>query len=219
VKTLLFCTIYADRQAGMERLAKWLAHHARITYPCEVQLAAIGDGIADSIAWPTIRGEHAEGLLGYHAVNLEPHLGRPNHLHYPGWWRSFTHSLDLARANGCRRIWHVESDFFLASQRMVERMHELVRGWSAFWCPLHNFPETAVQVICEDKFRELEAYKTRRRQMEGRHAEGVLPLNNVFRDMVGDRYGEAGILPDQVPGLDYYGQVAPATPMLFRAAR
>jgi len=55
--------------------------------------------------------------------------------------------------------------------------------------------------------------------MEGRHAEGVLPLNNVFRDMVGDRYGEAGTHPLAIDGLDYYGQVTPETPMVFRAAR
>ena len=197
----------------MGRLEKWLEHHQHLLYPCWVITAAIGDGIDPAIRWPEQRGN------GYVEVNLEPHLGRPSHLNYPGWWRSFAHSVTVARANQCRRIWHVESDFFIASQRMIDRMHSLTRGWSAFWCPRHQFAETGIQVICEDKFAELEAYKSRRRQMEGRHAEGVLPLNNVFRDMVGDRYGEAGTHPLAIDGLDYYGQVTPETPMVFRAAR
>lgn len=204
----------------MIRLQKWLDHHAAIEYPCEVQLAAIGDGVRDEIVWPAIPfGTGLRPDIRYHAINLHPHLGRPSHLNYPGWWRSFAHSVKIARANGCRRIWHVESDFFLASHRMVERMNSLVQGWSAFWCRKHNFPETGVQVICENVFDVLQVYERRRLQMEGRHAEGVLPFNNIFRDMVGDRYGEDGIPPDAINGLDYYGQARPETVFLFRAAR
>ena len=120
MRTLLFCTIYAEDQAGMGRLEKWLEHHQGLAYPCEVKLAAIGDGIDPRIYWPS----------GLDSIsNLQPHLGRPSHLNYPGWWRSFAHSVTVARANQCRRIWHVESDFFIASQRMIDRMHSLTRGW------------------------------------------------------------------------------------------
>lgn len=198
MRTLLFCTAWASDQAHMDgRVGKWLKHHAGLPYPRETKLAVIGDGIATEIAWP-----HGD----YHRVNLEPHLGRPSHLDYPGWWRSFAHSAHVARELGCERIWHCESDFMLCSWRMICRMNEIEEGWVAFWCGRHSMPETGVQVISHHYFDTLAAFGQRINTLGGIHAEHVIPFTSIIRDMVGDRFGEAGTPPEAIPMVDYYGQ-------------
>lgn len=207
MKTLLFCTAWADSTEAMAaRVGRWVAHHDAIAYPCTVELAVIGDGIAPSITWPA---------GAYHRTNLEPHLGRPAHLDYPGWWRSFGHAATVARELGCRRIWHVESDFFLASRRMVNKLNEIEQGWVVFWCARHGFPETAVQAIGEENFDLLADLGAKHMTFAGRHAEHIIPFTTVIRDMVGDRYGETGVPPETIAGLDYYGQCPGHIPMVF----
>lgn len=207
MKTLLFCTAWADSTEAMaNRVGRWFTHHGSIPYPCPVELAVIADGIAPGIRWP-------DGA--YYRANLEPHLGRPSHLDYPGWWRSFGHAAKVARELGCQRIWHVESDFFLASHRMVNKMNEIERGWVVFWCARHGFPETAVQVIAEEYFGKLSKMERDYHSFRGRHAEHILPFTTVIRDMVGDRYGELGVMPETIADLDYYGQCPGNIPMIF----
>jgi hypothetical protein len=207
MRTLLFCTAWGETSNALERrLGRWVRHHAALHYPCDVALGAIADGIPVSVGWPS--GD-------YHQVNFEPHLGRPSHLSYPGWWRSFTYGAALARSIHCQRIWHVESDFFIASHRMIARLDSLRSGWSAFWCHRHGFAETAVQVIGADRFQALDNLRDRIHTFDGQHAEAVLPFDQVIKDMVGDRYGEMGTRPQDVPGLDYYGQLPDGEPAWF----
>jgi hypothetical protein len=194
------------------RVGRWLNHHGRIAYPCDVEFAVVGDGIAPEITWPQI--VHPPG--NYHAANLAPHLGRPSHLDYPGWWRSFGHAATIARDLGCRRIWHVESDFYLASRRMVNKMNEIEKGWITFWCPRHAFPETGIQVIAEEHFDQLALVGERCQKFSGRHAEHVLPITTIICDMVGDRYGESEVNPATIEGLDFYGQCPAHITVPFR---
>lgn len=207
MRTLLFCTAWSDSTEAMAtRVGRWLDHHAMLPYPCEVVLAVIGDGIDGSIQWPG-------GF--YQRANLQPHLGRPSHLDYPGWWRSFGHSATIARELECKRIWHVESDFFIASQRMINRMSEIETGWIAFWCARHNFPETAIQVIGEEHFDKLADLGARHMDFAGKHAEHIIPFTTIIRDMKGDRYGESDADPTTIAGLDYYGQWRGHVPAVF----
>jgi hypothetical protein len=212
LRTLLFCTAWADNAEALDRrVGRWVRHHASIPWPCDVRLAVAADGIDPDVPWPA--GD-------YERLNHVPHLGRPDHLSYPGWWRSFTSGLTLACNVGAVRMWHVESDFFVASERMVDRLHAATRGWTAFWCERWGFAETAVQAICCDRYRDLQDLKTRLevggyRTFDGQHAEHVLPFDQVERGMVGDRYGEAGVDPRSIPGLDYYGQLGPEFDPLF----
>jgi hypothetical protein len=207
LKTLVFCTAWSDSAEHMRsRVGRWAEHHSRLPWPCSVELAVIGDGIAPEIPWP-------DG--NYRAVNLEPHLGRPSHLDYPGWWRSFGYAATIAREAGCHRIWHVESDFFLASWRMIVRMNEIEQGWIAFWCPRHGFPETAIQVIAEEHFDQLAELGRQCREFAGRHAEHVIPFSTIICDMKGDRYGEGGTPPNEIPGLDFFGQCPGNVSMIY----
>jgi hypothetical protein len=215
LRTLLFCTAWAEGAGELDlRVGRWVRHHAALPWPCDVRLAVAGDGIAGDVAWPA--GDYAR-------LNHQPHLGRPGHLAYPGWWRSFSSSLTLACDVGAERIWHVESDFFIASERMIARMDAHISGWTAFWCGRWGFPETAVQLIAGDRYRALQDIRTQLeggafRTFDGQHAEHVLPFDEVERGMVGDRYGEAGLDPRGIADLDYYGQLGPGLDPIFVAA-
>jgi hypothetical protein len=206
VKTLLHCTAWAETTAELDhRVGRWLRHHQAIPWPAttDMRYGVTGDGIGPEVVWPA--GD-------YEAENLLPHLGRPSHLAYPGWWRSFTYSVVMAEQIGADRIWHVESDFFLASRRMIERLSDVRSGWVAFWCPRHQFAEAAVQVICRDRFNQLHAIRNRLMAsnwtcFDNDHAEFVFPFDQVDRSMCGDRFGEAGVDPLAVAGLDFYGQL------------
>jgi hypothetical protein len=210
MRTLLFCTAWGESTEAMaNRLGRWVEHHSALPYPCPVVLAAIGDGIDEEIEWPP--GD-------YIRHNLMPHLGRPSHLEYPGWWRSFSHAATVALESGCERVWHVESDFFLASQRMLNRMNEIEQGWIAFWCHRHGFPETAVQVVGAEHFGTMAGLWGRHEDFIGKHAEHVLPLTTIICDMVGDRYGETAVDPATIAGLDFYGQCPSTIRVPFRSS-
>ena len=51
---------------------------------------------------------------------------------FPGWWRSFTFSLEIAEKYGYARMIHAESDLFVISQRLADRIRTTTEGWSCF---------------------------------------------------------------------------------------
>jgi hypothetical protein len=217
LKTLVFCTAWAETTADLDaRVGRWLRHHQAIPWPCEVVIAVFADGLPEPVTWPA--GD-------YFRANLYPHLGRPNHLSYPGWWRSFAYASRAARLAGCERIIHIESDFYICSWRMVDKLAELTSGWTAFWCARHGFPESAIQVIGPNRFSEIDSLweqlsMTDFRGFDGCHAEWSLPFDRIVREMTGDRYGELGKEPRSIPGIDWYGQLTPdLKPPVFEVAK
>jgi hypothetical protein len=225
MRTLLFCTSVArganERGDPVDtRIQKWIDHHAAIPWPCSMMYAVFVDGDAAPPVWPSSRPAW-DRWGAFHHLNLFPHLGRPGHLAYPGWWRSFIYALRWARVVGAERIWHVESDFFIASERMVQRMDAERSGWSAFWCPHYGFAESAIEIIPNDRYEVFGRVSDRAatdqfRFYDGQHAEACLPFDRVIQDMVGDRYGEDDRDPATIPDLDFYGQARETTRFLFR---
>lgn len=138
------------------------------------------------------------------------HEGRKGMFGHRGWWRSFLHSLTVARALGCTKIVHVESDAFLLSRKLVDHINRIDEGWTAFWCPHYNVPEPGLQVIVEDQFAAMEAVAARGiDELTRALAEVTLPFTNVERRFAGNRYGERG---GRIPGYaDYACQVNYAT--------
>lgn len=110
---------------------------------------------------------------------------------YPGWWRSFFHSLVLAKQVGAKKIIHIESDAYVISERMLDYINALESGWTTFWCASYQMPETAIQVICEDQFDAMENFAAKGfSEFNGHLAERILPFTCINRDFIGDRYGE-----------------------------
>lgn len=196
-KTLLFTTSYSDNLEGLlKRPIKWFNFHSKIGLNFN-KLLIIDDGSPEipiiqdlSVIDPTYENE-SENRLCF--VPLKPHLGRgtqTNH-DYPGWYRSFSYAGQYAKKFGYNKIIHIESDAYLTSKRIVTHFNELNSGWHSFWCARHNFPETAIQVICEDnleKFFRVTSFPYS--LFRGYAIETLLPFSNVERGFIGDRYGE-----------------------------
>ena len=194
MRSVFFCTSYiADADAWNTRYKPWLDFHRKIDFG-DTRFIMIDDA---SPFCPPVDEAHiinpGDRLPGRNPaiIRFKNRLGRSSLLSYPGWWRSFLHSADLARSIGAQKIIHVESDAFIISPRMRDYINNLEEGWTTFWACSHNFPETAIQVICEDQFEALASFKDKTPEsLEGKFAEELLPFTHINRDMVGDRYSE-----------------------------
>lgn len=130
-------------------------------------------------------------------IRFDNHLGRPSPHDYPGWWRSFTFSLKLAENYGIKKIIHIESDFFIVSQKMLNYIKGLHKGWTVFFSRHYNFPETGIQVICKDSYNKLYDFYSRANENSYKFddiAENLLPFSKVQKKFTGDRYGEDNVL-------------------------
>lgn len=194
MRSVFFCTSYiANADAWSSRYKRWLEFHQKLNFgnthfvliddaspflPPENEAIVINPGDALPQDMPAV-------------IRFPNRLGRSSLLSYPRWWRSFLHSVDLARSIGANKIIHVESDAFIISQRMRDYINNLESGWTTFWAASYNFPETAIQVICEDQFDALASFKERApSELEGKFAEELLPFTYINQDMIGDRYSE-----------------------------
>ncbi|XHS78084.1 hypothetical protein ACFJGW_20530 [Burkholderiaceae bacterium UC74_6] len=195
MSTLLFCTSYVrDLQAWNERYSRWIGYYREHNLGAN-QLLLIDDGspYVPKDLLPCLNAE-TELDQAQHPVQLlrfDDRLGRGARLSYPGWWRSFTHSVKVARAVGAKKLIHVESDAFVLSARLRQYIESLDSGWTVLWSHFYNMPETAIQVICEDQFDALAEFGDGHwNAFEGRLAEEVLPFTHVSREFIGDRYSE-----------------------------
>jgi hypothetical protein len=218
-RTLVFCTSYvAHEVAWQQRYLRWLQHHSAIDWGDAV-LAMVDD--ASPFIPPATQIQcHATDALpaaahGPLMLRFSERLGRPAPAQYPGWWRSFLYSSVAASRLGCDKIVHIESDTYVLTQRMTSFIRELRSGWTGFWCPRWNFPETCVQVICKDQFPTLHSMWTRGWQhYSGQLAERIIPFTQVVREPHGNRYGE---MRTRIPSFaDFAAQVGPQHRIWYR---
>ena len=218
-RTLVFCTSYMAGEADwMSRYQRWLGHHRALPWDAplfcliddgspwhpegEVTLSAAGGALPPSPALPLM-------------VRFNERLGHHPGRRYPGWWRSFVHSAAVARHYGCTRIVHIESDAYLLTRRAVQFMAGRMSGWTGLWCPRWSFPETALQVICADRFDAMEGLCGGDwSRFDGQYAERVVPFTDVAREPHGNRYSE---FRTRIPGYaDFAAQVTPDQAVWFR---
>ncbi len=194
--SLLFCTGYVrDAQHWHARYRRWLDFYA--DGPIDhAKRVVIDDGspylpppaeidvVADA---PSAGRSPRRDVL----LHFAQHLGRQSGAAYPGWWRSFFHSLDLARAMGAEKIVHIESDAYVLRPRLAEFLNGLRTGWHVLWIPTYGMPETAIQVICADQFQQFDAFRSDPgNQINERIAEHILPFTDIHKEFIGDRYSE-----------------------------
>lgn len=196
MKTLLFCTSYVrDQTEWRTRYQRWIDFYQRHDMGAE-QLLLIDDAspnLSSMTPLPCLDAEHEldQARFRVQVVRFQHRLGKSTNTVYPGWWRSFTHSVTAARALGANKLIHVESDALVLSERLREHIASLRHGWHVLWCPKHAMPETAIQVICEDQFEALAAFGNGRWEAYGGQlAEHLLPFTQVSKDFKGDRYSE-----------------------------
>jgi hypothetical protein len=212
---LLFCTSYIeDAKTWGTRYHEWLAYHEKL-FPSAV-IALFDDASPylpseAGIRINVINQSPQAFQLGERATifTFPSHLGRHSITNFPGWFRSFTYSTEVARALGATKIIHIESDAYLLSQRAVDLVNHLDEGWTAFWCPRWNFPETAIQIICQDQFGALDLigrtpYGSK---LANQLLERTLPFTNIAMELRGDRYGEYRFIRKIPRNADFAAQV------------
>jgi hypothetical protein len=197
VRTLLFCTSWFDTARRWHDLyGRWLAYYGAVAPPLNFDhLLFIDDASPilpdDSRVAVIHEDEWPESLPPIAIYRHRERLGRGGALIYPGWWRSFLHSVEFARRYGFDKIVHAECDAFVLSGKLAAHLNALDKDWTGLWCPLYSWPETAIQVICKDEFGELAAMRDAGVDaLAGQYAELEMPFSNVETQWIGDRYGE-----------------------------
>ncbi|WP_417069411.1 hypothetical protein [Niveibacterium terrae] len=202
MKSIVFCTsFFRNEKDWNARYQRWLDHYRQIPF-ADSRLLMIDDGSFYTPAAEKIRSigcdqtiDGSDPLL----VRFANRLGRSALMSYPGWWRSFLHSVHIARELGAKKIIHIESDAFLLSPRLIDDIEQQQSGWSVLWSPHYDMPETALQIICEDQFDKMDALRKRDlSEFNGLLAEDILPFTKICRQYIGDRYSEM-----RIPILDH----------------
>ena len=196
MKSILFCTSYIKNpQAWKERYQRWLDYY-RDGPIVAANKIMIDDGspyLPPPDVIKTVPHDAPLSVLGDGnvIVRFDDNLGRQGVSAYPGWWRSFLHSVTLAKALGADKIVHIESDAYILSPQLADFINGIDNGWHVMWTERYQFPETAIQVICRDQFEVFEQFKARQPDLNyGDIAERLLPFTSVNREFKGDRYSE-----------------------------
>jgi hypothetical protein len=196
MKSIIFCTSYIrDADAWETRYQRWLDYYQ--DFPLDVvKRIMIDDGSPYLPPAEIIRTvPHSAPLASLEDKNLiirfDDNLGRQSIKDYPGWWRSFLHSVEVARELGADKIIHIESDAYILSPRLRDFIDQTSSGWHVLWTQHNNFPETAIQVICRDQFEIFEDFKRKNPTLHFPDmAEHMLPFTAVNKEFKGDRYSE-----------------------------
>jgi hypothetical protein len=209
---LVFCTSFInDEVEWQKRYKRWLIHHKKV-FPA-ADFVFIDDGspfVPEEQDIPVFENL-SQFRPGEEAVifRFPDRLGRRSVRDFPGWFRSFFCSVDLARKLQHEKIVHIESDAFVLTKRTRDYVETRSAGWTAFYCPRWNFPESAFQIVCKDAFQLLDHCREAPYELNFNttYIEKALPFTNIETTIHGDRYGE---FRKKVPrSADFAAQVSP----------
>lgn len=226
MKNFIFCTCFVDESDihNNERYARWIKYYSnKLAYLKSSHLFLIDDGsrcidLGNDVSYLDPCRLPSELSSTINVLQFKNNLGRSSQVDYLGWWRSFTYSIILAKKYGFEKIIHIESDFFILSRRLFEYIGSVFTGWVALYSRFHDFPESAIQVICKDNFAKLEKIYQLAEKKEykmGMSAELCLPFTLIEKNYLGDRLGQLDVFDEWVTSntekikLDYIGQILP----------
>lgn len=198
MSTLLFCTSYAtDPTEWRLRYRRWTdrVRNSGLRYK---KIALIDDGSPLLPDWVKVTEVGRRSPI--FAADVELHhfrdnLGRRTNLDFPGWYRSFAYSVEIAKRINATKIIHIESDAALISKEMVDWANTFHDGWAAPYSAMFGFPEMAIQVIAGSALQGYyDLFSRPYDWLRDRIHETALPYTHVIRPLVGDRYtGEANV--------------------------
>ena len=198
---LVFCTSHATDLAEWRlRYRRWTdrVRNSGLRYK---KIALIDDGSPLLPDWVKVTevGKRAP-LFG---ADVELHhfpdnLGRRTILDFPGWYRSFAYSVEIAKRINATKIIHIESDAALLSKEAVDWANTFHDGWAAPYSAMYGFPEMAIQVIAGSALQGYyDLFSQPYDWLRDRIHETALPYTHVIRPFVGDRYtGETDVARD-----------------------
>jgi hypothetical protein len=209
MNTLLFCTSFSDSlDVWNKRYRRWVNYYnsSKLNFD---QCLIVDDASSCLPDWSDVKTitklqNHEQALTDKNVlVTFNSHLGRPSTWNYPGWYRSYGFAAKYAVKFNFKKVIHVESDAFLLSDKIFKYINELDRGWTSFWSERYNFPETAIQVICEDQLNSFFWFSTQNYNQThiNKPIEKITPFTNINRDFKGDRYSE--FMTSLPPNSDY----------------
>lgn len=227
---MLFCTSYIDDNDvynNTTRVKRWIDYYkAKMNNLGVDALFLIDDGSPQIEAMQPINIHDVDSIPSTLAsdvnfIHFKKNLGRPTWEDYQGWWRSFLFSFTIAERYGYDKIIHIESDFYVISDKIMEYISSLEGGWTSLFSPFHNFPETAIQIICKDQFSSFDKMRAEViangfRAPDCMPAELYFPFTKVEKSFIGDRIGQPEVFDKWIRNykkgndLDYIGQVHPS---------
>jgi len=193
-KTLVFATSYMrDAQSWQDRYEPWFQYYRRSALG-HMPLVLIDDGSPFIPNHEQVDLYRAQSQLDpqpgrLSIIRFTDNLGRSSLTSYPGWWRSFLYAATLAQQTGYDKIIHIESDAYILSERFYSYLANIRQGWTTFWLPTYQMPETAIQVICKDQYDNMLEIREHPK-INCELAEKFLPFTHIDKGMKGDRYSE-----------------------------
>ena len=121
-KTLLFTTSFCSSiEEWNERVFKWFNYFTKSTLHYN-KLLIVDDGSSILPEWNEVelidKPFIDEPLSKSFIFHFNKNLGRPAHLDYPGWFRSFNFAARYALKFNYDKVIHIESDAYLLSERI-----------------------------------------------------------------------------------------------------
>lgn len=227
---VLFCTGYINSKEHIKRYVLWIKYYYKLRKELGIdKIVVIDDGshykwvnkLYDELQKSSIDLNHydfenlPENLPEVSWIRFPDNLGRPEFYTCAGWMRSFSFSWVLTQKYDVSKLVHIESDFYLFSDRIHQWIRDTNSSWHSLYSNHHNMAETAIQIISSDSFKYLKEWWTggRKKWFIGREkpyiniAENILPIKHKNKDFIGDRYGEDWCkeIPEDA---DYVGQVS-----------
>ena len=212
MKTLVFCTGWSNSESHWTNLyGRWLEtiRLKKLNYQ-QILIADDGSKVLPTFSeFEIISGrlpkeQPTTDTVMYH---WEDNLGiKPGTCNYPGWYRSFTFAAVYAQRYGFEKVVHIEADAYLISKKIHDYVNESVCGWTAFYCPRHNFPEAAIQIIAGNSIEDYRQMgEIPYSKLSHQIAEHYIPFSCVQHGFIGDRYSE---FSNEVPrNADYACQI------------
>lgn len=198
---------------------RWTSYYSQLMEDLNIDKLLLIDDAGDyfDFSIPIYKGAIPEDFAKVAMYRFDNNLGRYSTIDFPGWWRSFLFAYDIAQKFNYQKIIHIESDCYILSPRLIRRISEITDGWNSLYSRYYEFPETCVQVICEDSFEEFRKLKDKVSSQNYRvenFAELLIPFTNVIKEYNGDRLGEEKVLADLLDrsphilaNLDYIAQI------------
>lgn len=210
--TLVFCTCFAaDLSVWETRYRRWIdaIRSSRLIYK---QILIVDDGSPCRPDWPDVVFVAEGEQLPYDAeiivYRFNERLGRHSVRNYPGWYRSFCFGGSYANDIGAGKVIHLESDAFLISGRIQDFFNKFNDGWGAPYLARYGMPESAIQIVAGSAMARLSEFcQIPYRDRVEHDIENIIPFDIIFKDYIGDRYGEK---QDYIPcSADWSVQVFP----------
>lgn len=193
MNTIIITTCYLD-EGRYPRMKKWLEYYL----PKMNALGASKIQLLDNASALPLIHQLQDEVPGFGVTwdihRYNDHLARGSNIFdYPYIWRAIR---DLNNYfDKYDKIIYMDNDFYILSDKMFSYVKNLSSGWTAFWCPKHNFPETSCNVLIKGCSSYEKFLQTPIEQYNGTCFERTLPTTFREKGMIGDRYSEYPMNP------------------------